>query len=661
MAKKNTRKKVKKTESTSEIKNSKINESSHKKDNVQENHIDKKYNALLVPSRKNSSFFVTSFFTDKGDNTNHNNHFTYQEMNEYGIWLIFDGNNGGDFQNEIAPMAGEMVLEEFAKHPTMDAKYIKEMLLQINKRIILLQKEKYQEMKQYSYCSFVIMISDYSRVLFANVGTSRGLLIRDHKIIHRTCDDSLAHLMYERGSIFYDEIRFRKDKNALTQKFGLDSKININFSEVITLLPNDKAILLSMGAWENLDEEDIITELNNNVRCGHWISGVIRKIRGNNSYFLNNFTLCGVYFNRPIPYIKAPNFFERLSKDFNAAIEEHYKKALLLLLLFLLLFGGKKYYDTYKLNKEIDNYTVQIKKNIELGDGKMTVQSFDDSVPLYNNALDIYDKLKPIAKEDASYLVSKVDYKIDQSEIGSQVLKTIKEGNSVFEADQYGLAKVKYQNAQKLLDKFTIENTLKSKTPKELEKKIEVSRILEEAYTKKLEADDMYEKPGQKRKAIATYKGIAPIFDEHKRIKIYEEIMSKLNIKEEHPKPQPKKEEPRKEDTTNYIALGDQAFNRGEYTKSLSLYKKALQNKRHNDTNTAQGKINMNNIVLNGSLHESSGDSMLERKENNGAIGKYNAAIGEYRKLRGNRYLPGGVDRLIKRTEGKLNRIKNEK
>ena len=631
-----------------------------KKDNIQENHIDKKYRSLLVPSRKNNSFFVTSFFSDKGNKTHHNNHFTYEEFDDFGIWIVVDGNNGGGFENEIAPILGEMILEEFIKHPTMDPKYIKDMLLQINKRIILLQKDKYTEMKQYSFCSFVIMITDYSRILFVNVGTSRGILIRDEKVIHKTCDDSLAHLMYERGSIFYNEIRFRKDKNEITQKFGLDSKININFSETTILLPNDKAMLLSLGAWENLDEEDIISELNNNVRCGQWVSGVIKKIRTNNSYFLDNFTLCGISFNRPIPYFKDPGLFERFSKDFKEKANAHYKKVLLLLILILLAFGGKKYYDNYKLNKEIDDYIEQIRDNIAFGDGKMETLSFGDSVPLYNNALEIYEKLKLVSKESMPELIDKVDYKIEQSKIGSQILDSIKDADRIFEADQYGLAKNRYENIQELLESFTIDNPLKPRTSQELKKKIEISGILEEAYSKKLEADDMYERPREKRRAIGIYEEIAPVFNEHKRVKIYEEIMNKLNANEEPQRPQTVRVQV-EEDTTNYINLGDAAFGRGEYSRSLSLYNQALQNRSYNDPNTARGKINMNNIILSGSIQESTGDSMVQRRDYSGAIERYEAAIIEYRKLRGDTYLPGGIDRTIDRVNIKLNRIRNER
>lgn len=613
-------------------------------------------NALLLPTRKNNTLFVTSYFSDKGDKKTHNNHFTYKEFDNFACWILSESSNGGGFKNEIAPIVGEMILEEFSKNPSMDPNNLKDILLDINKKIIMMQHGMNEEMKQYSYCSFVVMVSDYSRVFFANVGNSRGIIIRDSAIKYITCDDNKAHIDYEKGIILHDEIRFRKDKTILTQKFGLDSKININISETMILLPGDKALLLSQGSWENLGDYDILSELNNNVRCGQWITGLIKKIRTNNTYILNNFTLCGVFFDRPITFIREPTLWEKLSKD----IETHYRKAFLFVLVIFLFFAGNKYYENYKLNKEINDYIAQIMKNIETGDARVELPKFDESINLYNTALSLYEELKVISKDNHSDLISGVSDKIKQSENGIKVQNLLKEGDIIFENDQYLAAKNKYQQAKNLLDNLGKKNSWFIKTIENVNKKIATCEILEDALTQKLEADPLYDNKKTKRKSLEIYEKIAPIFKDNNRMRIYEEIMTKLNIKEEPTfVTKVKKEVFAIEDDTNYIKLGDDALASGRWTESLSYYKKALENKKYNDPTTAQGKINVNNILLRGVNQEVEGDILSKKGEKSNAIAKYNSATSEYSKLKNNKYISNSMYQNIhSRVQSKLNTLK---
>ena len=613
-------------------------------------------NALLLPTRKNNTLFVTSYFSDKGDKKTHNNHFTYKEFDNFACWILSESSNGGGFKNEIAPIVGEMILDEFSKNLSMNPNNLKEILLEINKRIIMMQHDMNEEMKQYSYCSFVVMVSDYSRVFFANVGNSRGMIIRDSAIKYITCDDSKAHIEYEKGIILHDEIRFRKDKTILIQKFGLDAKININISETMALLPGDKALLLSQGSWENLGDYDILSELNNNVRCGQWISGLIKKIRTNNTYILNNFTLCGVFFDRPIAFVREPTLWEKLSKD----IQNHYRKALLFILVILLIFSGNRYYKNYKLNKEINDYIAQITRNIKTGDARIELPKFEESIDSYNTAMNLYEELKTISKDDHSNIISDVNSKIKQSENGIKIQDLLKEGDIIFENDQYLAAKNKYQQAKKLLDNIGEKNSWFNKTTENIIKKISVCEILEEALTQKLEADPLYDNRRTKRRSLIIYEKIAHIFRDNNRIRIYEEIIAKLNVKEEHnPTPKIKKEILIVEDKTNYITLGDDALVSGRWTESLNYYKKALENKKYNDPIIAQGKINVNNILLKGVNQEVEGDNLGKTGEKLNAITKYNNALAEYSKLKNNKYLSNSMYQSINsRVQSKLNTLK---
>ncbi|MDR3259716.1 MAG: protein phosphatase 2C family protein [Fusobacteriaceae bacterium] len=644
---KNTTKKTKTTKEIKETKEVKIPEESDankEETNIKQETPNYINTSLIRPTRKNNSLFITSFFSDKGDKTNHNNHFTYEEFDNYGIWVLVDGNNGGDFENELAPFIGEMVIEEFKKKQTIEPKEIKNMLEYIHKRCILMQKDKYEDMKQYSFCSIVLMVTDYSKIFFANVGNARCFFLRDEEILYKNCDDTLAHLIYEKGNILYNEIRFRKDKNSFTQRFGLDNRINVHISETFLLLPNDKAILLSQGSWENLDEEDIQIQLNNSLRCGQWISNIIKKIRNNNTFIQNNFTLCGIFMDRPLPYVREPNVFEK----FGVWLKNNFVKILVAIFLIVVIISSKIGYDYYWLNE----YSAQIKKAIDDGDRETAEQNFLESIPFYREALNIYNnKLSKISKKIDYNIITDVNYKIEQSNLGHDILALIKSADDTFINDEYESAKGKYIKSLELMEKFLIKNKLNKDAPQIIKDDIVICGILQEAYIKKMDADIKYESAKTKKAAIKIYKEILPLFEKYEREKICEEIMSKINAIE-----------PEKVvvlDTTNYIGQGDVAFGKEQYYAALELYRKAISETSNNDKNIATGKINMTSIFINGLEIEIMGDNFRNKKENDRALVQYKNAIVEYNKLSNNNYFTKDTyNHIIRRVTTKIDNIK---
>ena len=46
----------------------------------------------------------------------------------------------------------------------------------------------------------------------------------------------------------------------------------------MTLLPNDKILLMTQGAWENLDEDDIEKDTAKSQRVGQWIGNLVKSM-----------------------------------------------------------------------------------------------------------------------------------------------------------------------------------------------------------------------------------------------------------------------------------------------------------------------------------------------------------------------------------------------
>lgn len=55
-------------------------------------------------SGKYQEHICNIFLSDRGDKSVNNDYLTYIELEEYGCWIIVDGNNGGVFEHKIAPL-----------------------------------------------------------------------------------------------------------------------------------------------------------------------------------------------------------------------------------------------------------------------------------------------------------------------------------------------------------------------------------------------------------------------------------------------------------------------------------------------------------------------------------------------------------------------------
>ena len=264
--------------------------------------------------RKYQSVFITSFISERGDKPTNNSYVSYIELDNYGCWVVVDSNNDGCFKNKIAPFIGETIIESFIANPTIDRKQVKKILLSIHKKYRNMQLDELALPEDYSSCSIAMIVTDYAVATFASVGNTRYSVLRNNQLIQKSKDDTLAYLQYEAKNILYDEIRFRKDKNIFTTKFGIDKDIKVNVSDLFFLKPNDRILLYTQGAWENLDEEDIELVSEKSDRPGKFIGSLVKTMKKNCFLSLGNYTFCGIYVNKPLEIQYTPIYENKFNK-----------------------------------------------------------------------------------------------------------------------------------------------------------------------------------------------------------------------------------------------------------------------------------------------------------------------------------------------------------
>jgi protein phosphatase len=95
----------------------------------------------------------------------------------------------------------------------------------------------------------------------ANVGDSRGYLLRNGVLHQVTKDHSLVQKMVERGRITAEEARHHPHSNILLRTVGTERDIDIDIFRV-ELEGGDKVLMCSDGLWGEVEDRDIENILN---------------------------------------------------------------------------------------------------------------------------------------------------------------------------------------------------------------------------------------------------------------------------------------------------------------------------------------------------------------------------------------------------------------
>lgn len=614
--------------------------------------------------RKYQSVFITSFLSERGDRPKNNGYVSYIELDNFGCWVVVDGDNGGIFKDKIAPYIGESIIESFIANPTIDKREIEKMLLSIHKKYRNMQSEEVNIEDDYSTCSIAMFVTDYAVATFASVGNARYGVLRNHKLVKKSNDDTLAYLQYEAGNILYDEIRFRKDKNIFTKKFGADRSIKINVSDIFILRPNDRVLLYTQGAWENLDEEDIELISERAERPGKFIGNLVNKMKRNCFLSLGNYAFCGIYINRPLDVPAPPeSSISKLKTQISKNKNSLKKKILVILALLILIGGGVPAYQKIKLNNQINSIEKEIAFTLEKGKAEIQEKEYAGAITNYQKIKDLYIELETY-KEVPDERLKEIDSILEEVQILNRVQTLSKQGEDNLESYKFKEAVKAYEEAILTLGNISLEKNI-------LSQQLEVSKKLSEVQEIKIKADELYNyqsknsrtRKDKQKEAINLYKNIAPIYKEYNKNIIYDEIIEKINKYEEENKPKPvtpKKKEPKK-----IVKLpaykGDREFREFKYYTSLKSYENALKGANTPEKKEyLKGKIAMNKQLLIAVELELKGDEYLEkRKDSKKAKKYYEEALVENKKLSNNDYMPKDrYNAIINRLENKLKKLK---
>jgi protein phosphatase len=106
-----------------------------------------------------------------------------------------------------------------------------------------------------------MLVLDGHIAFMANVGDSRGYLLRNNTLHQITKDHSLVQKMVERGRITAEEARHHPHSNILLRTVGTERDIDIDIFRV-ELEAGDKVMMCSDGLWGEVEDRDMESILN---------------------------------------------------------------------------------------------------------------------------------------------------------------------------------------------------------------------------------------------------------------------------------------------------------------------------------------------------------------------------------------------------------------
>jgi protein phosphatase len=95
-----------------------------------------------------------------------------------------------------------------------------------------------------------------NKVVFANVGDSRGYLLQSGKLTQITKDHSLVQQYVDAGLLTPEQAKWHPQRNIITQAIGIEPTVQFDTFEV-ALQRGDLVLLCSDGLVDMIDDSEI--------------------------------------------------------------------------------------------------------------------------------------------------------------------------------------------------------------------------------------------------------------------------------------------------------------------------------------------------------------------------------------------------------------------
>lgn len=208
-----------------------------------------------------------------------------------GIFVVADGLGGHSFGEAASACVRDTLLEGFPCRNGDPGRWFDEKIADANQRVLALQEEKGTVLKSTVAALYIMG----NKAVWAHAGDSRLYYVHEGRLKAFTEDHSVAYKKYKAGEISRSDIAFDEDQPRILRAIGgqdHNKPVICAYNEILS--PGDAFFLCSDGAWEFLDDEEIVIDLLKSGNARQWAEYLLLRMMERISGGNDNLTILTV-------------------------------------------------------------------------------------------------------------------------------------------------------------------------------------------------------------------------------------------------------------------------------------------------------------------------------------------------------------------------------
>lgn len=241
--------------------------------------------------RKDNSVFKTKFISEPGSFLRNADYFAFVELQDYACYCIADGIDD-EKKRQSAQLAVSAVMDKFYSRSGMSRKLMKRYAMVAHRELL---KESHDIRLE---ASILILVTNYKKVRYVNVGNTRLHHIRNNKIINQSKDQSLSQNMAEQGEIPLDKIEEHEERHNLYCYLGQPGRFVPYISPKIKLEDGDIITLCTRGIWENAGVAELLDATEEANEPEDVCTSIEDIILSQRMKWISNYTIACIHINK---------------------------------------------------------------------------------------------------------------------------------------------------------------------------------------------------------------------------------------------------------------------------------------------------------------------------------------------------------------------------
>ena len=241
--------------------------------------------------RKDNSEFKTKFISEAGSFLQNADYFAFVELQDFACYCIADGIDD-EKKRKSAELAISSVINSFYSQTGMSKRLMKHYASVAHKELL---KESHDIRLE---ASILILVTNYKKFRWVNVGNVRLHHIRNNKIINSSKDQSLSQNMAEQGEIPLDMIAEHEERHNLYCYLGMPGHFKPYVSPKIKLEDGDILTLCTRGIWENTGVPELLDAVEESSEPEEVCANLEDIILSQRMKWISNYTIACIYVNK---------------------------------------------------------------------------------------------------------------------------------------------------------------------------------------------------------------------------------------------------------------------------------------------------------------------------------------------------------------------------